>query len=163
MKFFWKRLRTLDSYHTIHFWESASRTSLPTINFGESYPRTSLPSINFWELYSSTSLHTTSRYAPSRAGGRRSAARSEKRGLGTAPARLGTARARIGHAKGHAIGQAIGHVIGHAIGHTLHSLINFGESYSRTSHPTINPFNRSPQKNKKKFPLILKLKSLVIV
>ena len=38
------------------------------------------------------SLHfhfTTSRYAPSRAGGRRSAARSEKNGLGTAHARLG--------------------------------------------------------------------------
>ena len=39
---------------------------------------------------------TTSRYAPSRAGGRRSVARSDESGLSTARARLGAARARLG-------------------------------------------------------------------
>ena len=47
-----------------------------------------------------TSLHfTTSRYAPSRAGGRRSVARSDESGLSTARARLGVARAKLGACK----------------------------------------------------------------
>ena len=47
-------------------------------------------------LTQSLTHFTTSRYAPSRAGGRRSVARYDESGLSTARARLGAARARLG-------------------------------------------------------------------